>query len=232
MVKLTEHKFGSREDLINQLHADILKELGEGIADRDVASMLLSGGTTPGPLYQKMSESEFDWEKVVFAPTDERWVEPDHPDSNEKLVRETLLLNKAAAANFIGLKSDGDTPADGLEKTEEKLSNFPLPIDVVLLGMGEDGHMASLFPGLDDTKFALSEDCQSLCYGISRGNGEVDRMTLTLKCLLSSKRVFLLFFGEKKLSVFKNAASEKTETLPVSYLLHQDKVPVSLYWAA
>ncbi len=231
MIKINKHIFDDRERLFDQLLKDIIRDLEGGISDRDAASMLLSGGTTPGPLYEKMSDTEFSWEKVIFSPTDERWVEADHPDSNEKLIRDTLIKGKASEAGFIGLKSAGAAPSDGQKETEEKLASLPLPLDVVLLGMGEDGHVASLFPGLQDTKYALSDDCASLCHGIHRDGDDVDRMTLTLKCLLSSKRIYLLFFGGKKLEVFEKATTEKSGTLPVSYLLYQDDVPVSVYWA-
>ncbi len=158
MTNLVENKFKSRAALFDQLSFDVVERLGAGISGRQAASMLLSGGTTPGPLYEKMSCVELDWQKVYFAPTDERWVAPDHADSNEKLIRDSLLKNNAAVANYVGLKSDGETPLIGQAETERKLAALPRPFDVVLLGMGEDGHFASLFPGLADTKEAMSAD--------------------------------------------------------------------------
>lgn len=231
MTNVSVKKYENRNDLINDLGKEILTSLSKGVADNGQASMLLSGGTTPGPLYEKLSNEALEWDKVWFAPTDERWVEPDHDDSNEKLIRKTLLQNNASAANYIGLKSAPDNPYDGQKFTEEKMKKFPFPIDVVLIGMGTDGHVASLFPGLADTKAAMSEVNQDLCHGICRGDGEVDRMTLTLNCILNAKQVILFFYGAEKLSVFENAMTEKTDTLPVSYLLNQNKVPVTLYWA-
>ena len=193
--------------------------------------MLLSGGTTPGPLYERLSKQNFSWDKVWFAPTDERWVEPTHTDSNEKLIRNTLLKNEASGAHYIGLKSAGDDPVFGQKETELKLRQLPLPIDVVLLGMGEDGHIASLFPGLADTQNAMSETNKQLCHPVRRGDNDVNRMTMTLNVFLGAKQICLLFFGEKKLEVLENAVQEKTELLPVSFLIHQNQVPVSLYWA-
>ncbi|MBL4602971.1 MAG: 6-phosphogluconolactonase [Emcibacteraceae bacterium] len=230
-MNITENKFDDRDLLIDQLLQDVVVGIKDGISDRDAASVLLSGGTTPGPLYEKLSEVELDWEKVIFAPTDERWVEPDHPDSNEKLIRETLLQNKAASAKYIGLKSNGDDPILGQNETEEKLKLLPMPLDIVLLGMGEDGHVASLFPGLEDTKIAMDLNNKNLCHAVRRGGGDIARMSLTLSCLLSGRKIFLLFYGRKKLEIFTKAKRQQTAELPVSLLLHQDKVPVSLYWA-
>lgn len=230
MSNVSKFKFDSREKLFDKLTADVILDLKQGLLDREAASMLLSGGTTPGPLYEKLSSASLEWEKVYFAPTDERWVEPDHQESNERLIRETLLQGNAATAHYIGLKSSASDPVLGQEETEQKLAALPMPLDVVLLGMGEDGHVASLFPGLADTKKALDDE-SNLCGAIIRGDGDTPRMTMTLKCLLNSKRIYLLFYGEKKLNIFENALEEKSDQLPVSEILHQNKVPVVLYWA-
>ena len=119
----------------------------------------------------------------------------------------------------------------GQSETERKLQRMPLPLDVVLLGMGEDGHVASLFPGLADTRDAMSSENKRLCHPVRRGGGDVARMSMTLNALLDAKRVFLLFYGEKKLDVLEKAVQEKTDQLPISFLLHQNDVPITLYWA-
>ncbi|MCC3860363.1 6-phosphogluconolactonase [Pseudemcibacter aquimaris] len=231
MKNISVKKYENRESLINDLNDEIIQSLNNGVSENNKASMLLSGGTTPGPLYEKLSKETLDWDKVWFAPTDERWVAPDHDDSNEKLIRNMLLQNNASSANYVGLKSSPDNPRDGQPKTENKLATFPAPIDVVLIGMGTDGHMASLFPGVHDTIVAMDEGNANRCAPIVRGNGEVDRISMTLNCILNSKQVILFFYGDEKLKVFEKASLGKTDELPVSYLLNQDKVPVTLYWA-
>lgn len=224
-------KFISRDALISKLSTDVFAHLQLGLNSRDAASMLLSGGTTPGPLYERMSTTHFDWTKVWFAPTDERWVEPDHPDSNERLIRNSLIKKKAALANFIGLKTVAKDVVGGVKATEEKLSGLPLPFDVALLGMGEDGHFASLFPGLEDTKCAMDVNRKSLCHPIRREGDDHDRMTVTYNCILNSRQIILLFFGTRKLEIFDRARKGVDDHLPISYLLNQSNVPVSLYWA-
>ncbi len=231
MIEISEYKFENREALFGDLHAEIVKRLSLAIENNGVASMLLSGGTTPGPLYRALSETDIDWDKAWFSATDERWVEPDHKDSNEKLIRDNLLKNHAAKAHYIGLKSNHQTPQLGQSDTEEKFSKLPVPFDIVLLGMGEDGHVASLFPNSTDTTVALDESNGQFCHTIHRDGNDVDRMTVTLKGLKTSKKIILLFNGNTKLQVYNKAKLQKTDDLPVSHLLHQNDVSVSLYWA-
>lgn len=228
--KITENKFDSRIELIESLSQNVITILSKSIEERDCASMLLSAGSTPGPLYDKMSNADLNWAKTWFGLTDERWVEPDHDDSNEKLIRNSLLKNKAAQAHFLGLKSSHADPMAGQATVRENISNLPSPFDITLLGMGEDGHVASLFPGLSGTMAALSPDNDQICAAIRKPDGETARMTVTLNALLLTKRVYLLFYGSQKLAVYDRAKKAKTDQLPVSYLLHQTKVPISLYW--
>ena len=229
MVEVKE--FDTREHLIGALTEFVIKSLEAGIAGRGAASMLLSGGSTPGPLYENMSNTDLDWQNVWFAPTDERWVEPDHPDSNERLIRRTLLKNKAGEANYIGLKSAGKSPEEGQAETENKLMALPQPLDIVLLGMGEDGHFASLFPNLRDTEKAMDLNCPTLSHLIDRGGGELGRMTMTLGGIMNASHIVILFFGDKKLEVFEQAGRGADQNLPISFLLQQQDVPVSLYWS-
>ena len=243
MNRITEYKFDSRDDLFLQLLQDVMGQLAGALAKKSQGSMLLSGGTSPGRLYEMMSREELDWANVWFGLTDERWVAPDHKDSNEKLVHDTLLINNAAAANFVGLKSarvdtrvdtrvdSGDDIVRGQALSERRLQELPRPFDIVLLGMGLDGHMASLFPDSNDLPAALDERNKMLCHPIRRGVGEAARMTMTLTALLSSHDVKLLIFGPDKWRVYQEAKAHKSAQQPVSYLLNQQQVPVSIYWA-
>lgn len=231
MNEITENKYESRDLLTEDLSRQVIDILSISIDERDFASMLLSGGTTPAPLYEKMSNADLNWSKIWFGPTDERWVNSEHDDSNEKLIRDTLLKNKASVAHYCSLKSDHDDPFLGQALSRENISKLPLPFDIVLLGMGEDGHVASLFPGLGGTMAAMSPDNDHMCAAIIKPNGDVARMTMTLNNLLTAKRIFLLFYGAKKLEIYQDAKKTKTDLLPVSSILHQTVVPVSLYWA-
>jgi len=231
MAQICEYKFETRAALFAYLLADVIRALSTAIDSRGQASMLLSGGTSPGPLYRMMSDKTFAWDKVWFGLSDERWVPADHPDSNENLVRTTLLTGKAALANFIGLKSPSDDIIAGQDITDQWLRAFLRPFDLVLLGMGLDGHTASLFPDSADTAAALDQDNKKLCHPIRRGVGEIPRMTMTRNALLGSHGIKLLIFGPEKWQVYQQAKATKSDEQPVSHLLNQTQTPLSIYWA-
>jgi len=228
---ICDHKFDNRDALFRQLSQDVMAGLSSALECRGQASMLLSGGPSPGALYRMMSDQDIAWDRVWFGLSDERWVAVDHPDSNENLVRHTLLTGRAAAANFIGLKSPPDDILAGQEQTELRLLDLPRPFDIVLLGMGLDGHTASLFPDSADVAAALDDDSKALCQPIRRGAAEIPRMTMTCKALLQSREIKLLIFGEEKWQVYQQARAVKSTAQPVSFILDQKKIPVSVYWA-
>ncbi len=224
-------KKDSRDALLTTLLADIMAGLSDAVATRDQASMLLSGGTSPGALYQMMAQQEFDWGKVWFGLSDERWVAPDHADSNEKLVHDTLLRHQAGAAHFIGLKSPEQDIVKGADLSNHALEDLPSPYDITLLGMGLDGHTASLFPDSPDTPAALAADALSLCHPIRRGEGETPRISMTRNALLNSREIKLLIYGAEKWAIFEQARQQISNHQPVSHILNQTQTPVTLYWA-
>jgi len=134
------------EDLGQRIHG-ILKET---INKRGRASMAVSGGSTPKTLFEKLSSLNLDWSKVDLTLVDDRWVDTDNKDSNELLVKTHLIKNKAEKVNFISLKNDAKSAKEGVSMSEEALKSFSMPFDIVILGMGEDGHTASLFPCSDE----------------------------------------------------------------------------------
>ena len=228
-MEIKEYEFDTHSALFDHLLKDVMGGLEKGLSKNGAATMILAGGSSPRVLYEKMAQQEFGWPKIHFGLSDERWVAQDHAESNEKFIRETLLTGPAAAAQLTGLKSDAENIGEGRLNANEAMKQFSFPFDITLLGMGEDGHTASLFPGSPDLMQALNSE--ELCEGMKRGPDEASRITLTLKALLNSKEIKLLIFGKEKWRIYQQAKLLKTAAYPISFILHQDQCPVSVYWA-
>jgi 6-phosphogluconolactonase len=200
--------------------------------------MAVSGGSTPKSLFARLAASDLPWEKVTITLVDERWVDADHPDSNARLVRENLLQDKAAAADFVPLKTPAPDPFAAEDEVQARLTDLPMPFDVVILGMGSDGHTASFFPGANTLRRALHPETEGsgehqLCCAVRPPHAPHDRMTLTLSVLLQAKHLILHVVGKDKWQVLQKALqSGKSEELPVRAVLHQSRVLLDIYYAA
>jgi 6-phosphogluconolactonase len=226
-----EHHFDSVHSLAPALAASVAADLRDGLRRRGRASLVVSGGRTPALVLSALSRHALDWANVWISLADERWVNEDHPDSNAALVRRYLLQHYAASANFVPLKNSAPTPAQGEEACEAAIATIPRPFDVVLLGMGDDGHTASLFPDNEQLGQAFSLDSGRLCIAIDPIIAPHSRMSLTLPALLQSRRIVLLFSGAAKWSVYQRALQPGPATLlPVRAVLHQTQVPIEIFY--
>jgi len=224
--------FEDAADLTHRMAELIVHLLGDSISHRGRASLVVSGGTTPVALFEVLSGADLTWEKVVISLADERWVDTGSPDSNEHLVRTHLLKNKAAAARFIGLKTPDGTAGAGEAACARRILQIPAPFDLLLLGMGDDGHTASLFPGATVLPEALNMTSDRICMAVSPPAASHDRMTLTLPALLNSRHIFVHIVGEKKRQVYETAiAGESPEEMPIRAILGQKRAPVTIWWA-
>lgn len=232
---LDEKIFDSREALLAALQEDCVAALEEALKERDQASFLVSGGSSPAPLYQRLSQIALDWKRIQVALVDERWVEPGHAKSNETFVQKNLLQHAAGQAPFLGMKNSAASPAEGLAACEQAYQKLSQPFDLTILGMGPDGHTASLFPNAEGLEEALTTD--ALCSAITAHQSEVtgeftERMTLSLAGIVNSRRLVLLITGDDKLQALRAAQGEgPVGDMPVRAVLRQNKVPVTLYWA-
>lgn len=227
-----EHRFPDATALAHALAGELKVDLDEAVGARKSASLVVSGGRTPVRLLQQLRTEKVDWKNIWVTLADERWVETSSEDSNERLVREHLLADAAAAAHFVGLKNPAATPEAGAEWSWRALSRVLRPFDVVLLGMGNDGHTASLFPGSLALARALDVSVAPGCVAVNALAVPHARVSLNLSALLDARRIVLHIEGEAKWQVYQRARMPGSAAeLPVRAILHQKEVPVDVFWA-
>jgi 6-phosphogluconolactonase len=232
-----ERLFDSRAAMIAALQTEVEQALRTAVTETGEATFMVSGGSTPEPLYKALSQSDLPWDSIYVALVDERWVEFNHDKSNEAFIVKHLIQNKASDTHLVGMKNEAVTADIGLEDCEAVYQQLAQPFDVTILGMGSDGHTASLFPHAPGLADALNVESSNLCAAINAIQSEVtgtitERMTLTLAGLLKSKLLVLLITGDEKLSVLRAAQSgTDSHAMPIRAVLQQEQVPVLVYWA-
>ena len=206
--------------------------IGFAVAARGRASLLVPGGNTPIPVFEALRNRSLTWDKVYISLTDERRVPLDDPQSNAQGVRTHLLQGRAAAAHFHPLHREGiDARADEAA-CGAALGMLPRPFDAVILGMGTDGHIASLFPGDPALPRALDPRTEARCAITTAPTPPHERLSLTLATLLEARWIALHVTGEAKWATLEAAVhSADAAQYPVHALLCQRRVPVHVYWS-
>jgi 6-phosphogluconolactonase len=225
--------FDERASLVAALALEISTRLADAVSKRLRASLVATGGTTPGPLYEALSHAPAPWDRIEVTLTDERWVDSDNPASNEHLARTRLLVDRAAAAEFFPLKSSDATPRDAELAVDAALRNMMRPFDVLILGMGDDGHICSLFPHAPELKVAADPAAPLVC-AVHRPDaaGAADRLSMTVPAVLGSRWIALLIEGQAKLDLVAKAREPGSiAELPVRAVLGQRETPVEVWWA-
>jgi 6-phosphogluconolactonase len=232
LLRHHEHRFPDTHALMRALSGEIQVDLAEAISAREAASLVVSGGNTPGGLFDELCRENLDWARVWITLSDERWVDATSETSNENLVRTRLLKAAAATARFVGLKNPAPTPEAGADWSWRALTRMPRPYDVVLLGMGADGHIASLFPGSLGLARALDASAAPACVAMNALAPPHARISQNLAALLDSRRIVLLITGEEKWAVYQRAKTPGSASeLPVRAILHQHITPIDVYWS-
>lgn len=219
--------FKYAKELEIQLANQIAMKLEIAIKKNGQANMLVSGGTSPIGVFHLLSLKSIDWSKVTIGLVDERFVPAQDENSNEKLVRENLLINEASTATLLPMVYNLESEIENLAIANEAYKVFYNTIDVCLLGMGEDGHTASLFPGDRASELNLISDSLNLVSTLSP-KAPCARISCSKTLLLSSDYIYIMIIGEVKKNVIHKALVNK---LPISYFIQNEHKIVDLYYA-
>lgn len=221
------HGFARAQHLASALAERVAAALREAIAENGQATLVVSGGRSPIAFFQALATQALPWSKVLVSLADERWVPVSHEDSNEALVRRHLLQGPAAEARLLGLYHSAASLEQAAELTEQALRELP-PIDVLVLGMGTDGHTASLFPGSPNLPQALQVDCPRRCLPMLAPSVPHQRLTLTLPVLKAARLQILAIEGQSKLVVLEQALQQRDpHHMPISAFIG---APLNIYW--
>ena len=216
-------------NLVGDLARSISEILIDAINKSGRASLAVSGGSTPKPLFEELSFINLDWSRVDLTLVDDRWVDSDHKDSNELLVKTHFIKNKAARVNFVPLKNDAQSAKEGVPLSEEALKNIVMPFDIIILGMGTDGHTASLFPCSDELPVGMDLNTMSNLVAITPKTAPYDRISLTAKSIFDAKKVILHLNGSAKLHTLEEAMNlSDSSQMPIYAFLENG---LDIFWS-
>jgi 6-phosphogluconolactonase len=212
--------FQSTSDLEAQLAKDIAQQLRDAINLKGSATLLVSGGSTPKKMFEFLSNQDLDWSKVTIGLVDERFVDATDEASNEKMVKNILLQHHASAAQFIGMVYDTGDYNKNLKLAQKSYSVFiESGVDVCILGMGNDGHTASLFPGDQSSESDLKES-QIELLNTTAPVHPTKRITCSKALILTSKKLLLMLIGEAKMKALEEALDQN---LPISHFTNHSE---------
>jgi len=236
MTTLTQfHTASSAQALALDLAAFVADRLREGLSTRGRALLIVSGGSTPLPFLDALAQLELAWSQVTVTLADERWLPPDHVDSNERLVRAHLLQGPAAQATFVPMYTGEATPTQAQGPLETSLAALPWPADAVVLGMGSDGHTASLFPHAPELPAALDASRLERCLAVAAPplpNVPVPRISLSRRALLDARALVIHITGQGKWALLQQAQQTgPIEALPIRLAWQQSQVPCHVFYA-
>ena len=221
------HTFKNPAVLAEELAKKVAEQLSAAIVRQGVATLVVSGGRSPVAFFEHLRLQAIEWSKVVVSLADERWVPVEHADSNAGLLKKHLLQGPAAKARFVGLYNVAANLDAAAEQADRLLAELP-PIDVLILGMGDDGHTASLFPNSPNLPQALALDNPRRCWPMLAPTVPHQRLSMSLSLLASAKNTVLSIQGQAKLNTLSEAlAGPDVAALPIRAFLQPT---LEIYW--
>ncbi|QXH37983.1 6-phosphogluconolactonase [Pseudomonas sessilinigenes] len=221
------HEFRSSTLLAAGQALKVAEQLREAIVARGQATLVVSGGRSPVAFFQALVKQELDWSKVLISLADERWVPVEHADSNAGLLKQHLLVGPVAKARFLGLYSAAASLEEAAQQADEALAQLR-GIDVLVLGMGDDGHTASLFPGSPNLAEALEPAGSRRCWPMLAPTVPRQRLSMSRALLASARSSLLSISGQSKLATLSTAlAGDVVADMPIRAFL---QTPLEIYW--
>jgi 6-phosphogluconolactonase len=208
----------------------IARVLNSSIRNNGSASLAVSGGKSPIGMFTALSTAPVDWSKVTLTLVDDRWLPPSHQDSNEALLKTHLLVNEARAAKFLGLYSDYASPEAGIADVRSRLSTLAPVLDVVVLGMGNDQHTASLFPCSREAKAGLDPHCGDAFLAVNPSSAPYPRISMSLPRIVATSALFLHIVGSEKRRVLESALADSSATSPIAQVLSAGRDVAEVFW--
>lgn len=208
--------YADSEMMMIEVAQRLAGELRQALQAADNASIAVPGGTTPGPIFDSLCAVDLDWDRVSVMLTDERWVPEESPRSNTRLLRQRLLVGRAAAARHLPLYAPTETPEEGIPELAQAIAEV-LPLTTCLLGMGTDMHVASIFPGADNLETALREEV--ILVPMRAPGAPEPRVTLSAAVLGRAIERHIVIIGPEKREALERARGLPPEEAPVAALL-------------
>ncbi|MBX9915930.1 MAG: 6-phosphogluconolactonase [Nitrosomonas sp.] len=198
--------------------------LRDTLSRKPQATLVVPGGSTPRHYLPALAKCQLPWDRITVTLSDERWVDVNNDQSNEKLIKQHLLSHLPANTPFVGLKTAHDNPFDAIETLHQRLDSLPLPISLTVLGLGEDGHIASLFPGMNPDSLSAHH-----CVAVAPPTAPSLRMSLSLEMLASSEQIVLVVTGAGKRRLLDRVSDNPDLKLPIVWLLKRTTAPVTVF---
>lgn len=225
--------FATVDDWADACADRLASDLAGAVSARGKALFAGPGGSTPAPVYERLSRADLDWSRIAVTLIDERYVPETSPDANARLIRDVLLQGPAAAAQFIPLYRPAVTVDRAAAEAAADLSSAGGRLDTVLLGMGEDGHICSMFPGSPTLKTLLTPVLKPTVLGVPPGRDgaapTIERLSMNLPYLMQAGRVILALKGRTKREVYEREAGGDPRIQPIAALL-ANAVPLDVLW--
>lgn len=224
MVSLQRHYFPDIEQLSQGLAKYVETALQNALTRKPQAALAVPGGNTPRHYLPALAKYQLPWDRITVTLSDERWVDVDNEQSNERLVKQHLMNHLPATTRFVGLKTQHNIPFAALDEIHQRLDRLPPPLSLTILGLGEDGHIASLFPGMKPDLLSAHH-----CVAVAPPIAPSLRVSLSLRMLAESEKIVLVVTGKEKQRLLDWLSENPDPTLPITWFLQRTRSPVKVF---